>query len=59
MNFCQTIPQSGFIMEHSTEAVPTGRVRHALARVLKLGHIVSNIELVDNSFNCSFITSFS
>ena len=23
-----------------------------------LGHIVSNIELVDNSFNCSFISFF-
>ena len=39
--------------ESSTDAVPTGMVRQAFARVLKLGHTVSSIELVDNSFNCS------
>ena len=63
INFSQAISQSGFYPFHlqegdSTEAVPTGKVRHTLARVLKLGHIVSDIELVDNSFNCSFIPSF-
>lgn len=31
------------------EAVPTGIVKHTLARVLKHRHIISNIELVVNS----------
>ena len=39
--------------ECSAEAVPTGIAKHTFARILKFGHIVSNIELVDNSFNCS------
>ena len=36
--------------ERSTEAVPTGMVRHTIARVLKPGHITSSSELTDNSF---------
>ena len=36
--------------ECSTEAVPTGKVGHTFAMALKLGHIVSNIVLVDKFF---------
>ena len=36
--------------ERSIEAVPTGIAKHTFVRILKFGHIVSNIELVDNSF---------
>ena len=43
--------------EHSTEAVPTGMVRQTLARMLKFGNMVCIMELVDNSFNCSLISS--
>ena len=43
--------------EHSTE-VPTGIAKHIFARVLKFGHIVYNIELVDNLYNYSFMSSF-
>ena len=44
--------------ERSTEVVPTGMVRKTLARMLKFGNIVCIMELVDNSFNCSLISSF-
>ena len=43
--------------ERSTEAVPTGMVRQTLARMLKFGNMVCIMELVDNSFNCSLISS--
>ena len=33
--------------EHSTDTLPTGTVRQTFARVLKLGHTVSSIELVE------------
>ncbi len=46
-----------FHMERSTEAVPTGMVRQTLARMLKFGNMVCIMELVDNSFNCSLISS--
>ena len=42
--------------ERSTEAVSTGMVRQTLARMLKFGNMVSIMELVDNSFNCSLIS---
>ena len=56
----QTIPQSDFIIyiwENSTDTVPTGMVRQTFAWLLKLGHIVCSIELVDNCFNCSLMSS--
>ena len=37
--------------ERSTEAVPTGIAKHSFVRILKFGHIVSDI-------NCSFMSSF-
>ena len=40
--------------ERSTEAVPPARVRPTCTRVLKVGHIFSNMELVDNIFNYAF-----
>ena len=43
--------------ERSTEAVPTGMVRQTLARMHKFGNMVCIMELVDNSFNCSLISS--
>ena len=43
--------------ERSTEAVPTGMVRQTLASMVKFGNMVCIMELVDNSFNCSLISS--
>ena len=43
--------------ERSTEAVPTGIVRQTLARMFKLGNMVCIMEVIDNSFNCSLISS--
>ena len=51
INFSQVIPQSGFYQFHgeekerSTEAVPTGRIRHTFTRVLKLGSIFLTLNL--------------
>ena len=45
--------------ERSTKAVPTGMVRQTLARMIKFGNMVCIMKLVDNSFNCSLISSLS
>ena len=45
--------------EHFTESDSTVGLLSTLVGLLKFGHIDSNIELVDNSFNFSFMSSFT
>ena len=36
----------------------TGIAKHTFVRILKIGNVVTNIELIDRSFNCTFMSSF-